>query len=101
MPISLIVGLMGAASWVVTMSLAGASWKLIQEADPSYAAKLYTPPFDQVFYRLGPVNSWVLFGSRAPAAVMKRVNALRVVVLVNWSLAAGFVGSILYQVARS
>jgi len=35
------------------MSVAGACWKPIQEADPGYAARLYTPPFDQVFYRLG------------------------------------------------
>lgn len=83
------------------MSVAGACWKPIKEEDPSYAAKLYTPPFDQVFYRLGPVNSWVLFRSRAPVAVVRRINALRAVVLVNLCLAAGFVGSLLYQMARS
>ncbi|WP_147281773.1 hypothetical protein [Dyella solisilvae] len=100
MPIPLILGLMGAASWVVTMSVAGAFWKSIVEADPSYAAQLYSPPFDQVFYRLGPVNSWVLFRSRAPVAVMGRVRALRVVVVVNMCLAAGFAGSLLCQMAR-
>ena len=100
MPIPIILGLMAAASWVVTMSVAGVFWKTILEADPSYAAQLYTPPSDQVFYRLGPVNSWVLFRSRAPVAVMRRVKALRVVVIVNMCLAAGFVGSLLYQMAR-
>ena len=100
MPISFILGLMGAASWVVTMSVAGAFRKSILEADPSYASQLYASPLDQVFYRLGPVNSWVLFRSRAPVAVIGRVRALRVVVVVNMCLAAGFVGSLLYQMAR-
>jgi hypothetical protein len=81
-------------SWVVTMSLAGASRKDVVAADTAYADKLYTTFIDQFFYRLGPVNSWVLFRRRPPIAVARRIRALRIAVAVQLCATIGFLACV-------
>lgn len=79
-----------AVSWIVTMCLAGASRKAVVAADPAYADKLYTPFINQLFYHLGPVNSWVLFRRRPPVAVARRIRTLRIAVAVRLCATIGF-----------
>lgn len=78
-----------AVSWIVTMCLVGASRRTVVAADPAYADKLYTP-FDQFFYHLGPVSSWVLFRRRPPVAVARRIRTLRIAVAVQLCATIGF-----------
>jgi len=96
MGITAVFVLLAVMGWIVTTSLAGANWKAIVAADPAYASELYTPPFDQVFYRLGPVNSWVLFRRRPPLAVARRIRALRIAVVVQVCVVIGVVACLIW-----
>lgn len=91
MDIAAVFAFLAIVSWIVMTSLAGTSWKAVVAADPAYAGELYTPPSDQVIYRLGAINSWVLFRRRPPLAVAGRIWALRIAVVVQACVVIGFV----------
>lgn len=91
MGITAIFALLAVTGWVAMMILAGASWRSIVAADPAYAGELYISPSSQVLYRLGPLNSWVLFRRSPPLSVARRIQALRIVLIVPVCAVVGFV----------
>ena len=96
MGITTVFAFLAVIGWIVMTSLAGSSWRAIVAADPTYADALYTRPSEQVFYRLGPVNSRVLFRRRPPLAVARRIRALRIAVVLQVCVVIGVLACLLW-----